>query len=87
MMEPYTESGCTRCGPTLIQDLSLHPGKCRTLQETSIPERGALMVPMPSVSQQLHSRGICMTRTIPRPALIFDLDGTLVDSVYQHVLT
>jgi HAD superfamily hydrolase (TIGR01509 family) len=23
---------------------------------------------------------------MPRPALIFDLDGTLVDSVYQHVL-
>ena len=22
-----------------------------------------------------------------RPALLFDLDGTLVDSVYQHVLT
>ena len=22
----------------------------------------------------------------PRPALLFDLDGTLVDSVYQHVL-
>ncbi|MGZ8612858.1 MAG: HAD family hydrolase, partial [Actinomycetota bacterium] len=21
-----------------------------------------------------------------RPALVFDLDGTLVDSVYQHVL-
>jgi HAD superfamily hydrolase (TIGR01509 family) len=25
-------------------------------------------------------------RTQPTPALIFDLDGTLVDSVYQHVL-
>src|SRR5215216_4193506 len=24
--------------------------------------------------------------TAPRPAFIFDLDGTLVDSVYQHVL-
>jgi hypothetical protein len=23
---------------------------------------------------------------MPRPALVFDLDGTLVDSVYQHVL-
>jgi beta-phosphoglucomutase-like phosphatase (HAD superfamily) len=22
----------------------------------------------------------------PQPALLFDLDGTLVDSVYQHVL-
>ena len=27
-----------------------------------------------------------MKNHIPRPALIFDLDGTLVDSVYQHVL-
>src|SRR5215472_16651883 len=26
------------------------------------------------------------TATAPRPALLFDLDGTLVDSVYQHVL-
>ena len=25
-------------------------------------------------------------RSSPKPALIFDLDGTLVDSVYQHVL-
>ena len=23
---------------------------------------------------------------VPQPALLFDLDGTLVDSVYQHVL-
>jgi HAD superfamily hydrolase (TIGR01509 family) len=27
-----------------------------------------------------------MTTTEPRPAFLFDLDGTLVDSVYQHVL-
>jgi HAD superfamily hydrolase (TIGR01509 family) len=26
------------------------------------------------------------TASAPRPALLFDLDGTLVDSVYQHVL-
>ena len=24
--------------------------------------------------------------TSPRPAFLFDLDGTLIDSVYQHVL-
>ena len=23
---------------------------------------------------------------VPQPALLFDLDGTLVDSVYQHVI-
>src|SRR5260370_35465669 len=30
----------------------------------------------------------CHTRSVaePVPALLFDLDGTLVDSVYQHVL-
>ena len=27
-----------------------------------------------------------MSRSTDRPALLFDLDGTLVDSVYQHVL-
>jgi len=27
-----------------------------------------------------------MARPVPRPAFLFDLDGTLIDSVYQHVL-
>ena len=28
----------------------------------------------------------CSTSTYPQPALLFDLDGTLVDSVYQQVM-
>lgn len=28
-----------------------------------------------------------MTLDVPQPALLFDLDGTLVDSVYQHVIS
>ena len=35
------------------------------------------------------TKGASSERTVPSaepPALLFDLDGTLIDSVYQHVL-
>lgn len=32
------------------------------------------------------ARGSTLKRAKPRVALVFDLDGTLIDSVYQHVL-
>jgi HAD superfamily hydrolase (TIGR01509 family) len=38
------------------------------------------------MSQVLRRKGTSESPGIPVPAMLFDLDGTLVDSAYQHVL-
>jgi haloacid dehalogenase superfamily, subfamily IA, variant 3 with third motif having DD or ED/haloacid dehalogenase superfamily, subfamily IA, variant 1 with third motif having Dx(3-4)D or Dx(3-4)E len=36
--------------------------------------------------KQSHQSEVSPTREVPLPPILFDLDGTLVDSAYQHVL-
>jgi hypothetical protein len=36
--------------------------------------------------KQFKLKGASQSQEVPQPAMIFDLDGTLVDSAYEHVL-
>jgi HAD superfamily hydrolase (TIGR01509 family) len=38
------------------------------------------------MNKKLKQKNMSQSPTVPLPAMLFDLDGTLVDSAYQHVL-
>jgi len=38
------------------------------------------------MKKQLRHVEVAPTREVPLPPMLFDLDGTLIDSAYQHAL-